>query len=124
MSNRALFTDTVTVFNQVSDNEWRRTVVKGVQWTDKVEKSNSDGVISILQYASVTFPKGTYENITLSPGSEQDCIILGAVEGTITTERGQRVSDLLKQYPRSGLIKSVKDNSLRRHLKNKKVVLV
>lgn len=124
MINRTLFTDTVTVFNQISENEWRRTVVRDVQWTDKVEKSNTDGVISIAQYASVTFPEGTYENITLSPAAEQDCIIFGEVDDTITNERGHRISDILKRYSRAGLIKTVKDNSLRGHLKHIKVVLV
>ena len=26
-----LFTDTVTIYNKISDSEWKRTVVKGVQ---------------------------------------------------------------------------------------------
>ena len=34
----ALFTDTVTIYNKISDSEWKRTVVKGVQWSDKTEK--------------------------------------------------------------------------------------
>jgi len=122
----ALFTDTVTVYNQISDAEWRRTVVKGVQWKDKVEKVSADGVISITQYASVTFPKGTYETITLSPAAEQDCIVYGETDESIKIngERGHRISDLQKQYPRSGMIKAVNDNTKRRYLQNMKVVIV
>ena len=33
-----LFTDTVTIYNKIYDSEWKRTVVKGVQWSDKTEK--------------------------------------------------------------------------------------
>ena len=51
-----LFTDTVTIYNKISDSEWKRTVVKGVQWSDKTEKKNENGKISIARYASVTFP--------------------------------------------------------------------
>ena len=51
----ALFTDTVTIYNKISDSEWKRTVVKGVQWSDKTEKKNENGKISIARYASVTF---------------------------------------------------------------------
>ena len=28
----ALFTDTMTVYNCIGENQWKRTVVKGVQW--------------------------------------------------------------------------------------------
>lgn len=51
-----LFTDTVTIYNKIYDSEWKRTVVKGVQWSDKTEKKNENGKISIARYASVTFP--------------------------------------------------------------------
>ena len=33
----AMFTDTITLYNKVSDTEWKRTVVTGVQWADKTE---------------------------------------------------------------------------------------
>lgn len=31
----ALFTDTITVYNSIGECKWKRTVVHGVQWTDK-----------------------------------------------------------------------------------------
>ncbi len=49
----ALFTDTVTIYNKISDSEWKRTVVEGVQWSDKTEKQNDNGKISIARYAVV-----------------------------------------------------------------------
>ena len=119
----ALFTDTVTVYNKISDTEWKRTVVECVQWSDKTEKKNDGGKISIAHYVSVTFPEGTYEDVTLASGREDDCIVYGAVEDVIRDEKGSRVSDLLRKYDKSGLIKVVNDNSGRDYLKNKKVVL-
>lgn len=120
---RALFTDTVTIYIQISDSVWKRFVVNGVQWSEKNEKKNENGKLSIVKYVSVTFPEGTYEELEFNPEKESDCIVLGKSDDVITGEKGNRISDLLKKYPNSGLIKSVKDNSRRDFLKNIKVVL-
>ena len=119
----ALFSDTVTIYNKISDTEWKRTVVEGVQWSDKTDKQNNNGKISVARYASITFPEGTYNGLTLSSSNEEDCIIFGKVEDAVSGTKGQRVSDLMKKYPKSGLIKSVNDNSNRDMLKNIKVVV-
>ncbi|MBQ6696189.1 MAG: hypothetical protein IJN16_05745 [Lachnospiraceae bacterium] len=116
----AVFTDTVTVYNKISDTEWKRTVVEGVQWSEKTDKKNVDGVISIAKYISVTFPEDTYEELALNAS---DCIIYGAVDDVVDGTRGTRISDLVKKYPKSGIIQSVNDNSHRDFLKNIKVVL-
>lgn len=119
----ALFTDTVTVYNKISDSEWKRTVINGVQWADKKEKKNENGKVSIARYASVTFPEGTYDGLLLEPSREEDCIICGAVQDPVTGAKGQRVSDLLKKYQKSGTIQSVNDNRDKDFLKNIKVVV-
>lgn len=116
----ALFTDTVTVYHKISDVEWRRTVVKGVQWVDKVEKTNTDGVLSIVQYASVTFPESTFEGLELNIS---DAIVLGEITDEVGENRGERIGDLLKKYPDSGTVRFVKNNNRRTYLKNVKVVL-
>ena len=118
-----MFTDTVTIYNKISDSEWKRTVVEGVQWFDKSDIQNSSGKIRVAKYISVTFPESIYEGLTLQAGNEDDCIVYGVVEDFITGEKGNRVSDLLKKYPKSGRIQSVNDNSNRNFLKNIKVVL-
>ena len=118
-----LITDTVTIYNKISDSEWKRTIVKGVQWSDKTEKKNENGKISIARYASVTFPNGTYEGLTLNSANEEDCIVYGAVEDVIEDAKGKRISDLVKKYPKSGMIQSVNDNSNRDFCKNIKVVV-
>lgn len=119
----ALFTDTVTIYNKISDTEWKRTVVEGVQWSDKTEKQNDNGKINIARYASITFPESTYEGLTLNSSNEEDCIVFGAVEDVVEDVKGCRISDLMKKYPKSGLIQSVNDNSNRDFLKNIKVVV-
>lgn len=121
-----LFTDTVTIYSKttVEDQEtWVRTVVHGVQWSDKTSKANVDGKISVARYISVTFPEGTYEGLNLSAANEEDAIVYGEVTDEVTGARGNRISDLLEKYPKSGRIESVNDNSRRDFLKNIKVVL-
>lgn len=120
---RALFTDTVTIYNKISDTEWKCTVVEGVQWTDKTEKQNDNGKISIARYASVTFPQGTFEGLTLDSSNEEDCIVYGSIEDVVEDVKGKRIADLMKKYPKSGLIQSVNDNSNRDFLKSIKVVI-
>lgn len=120
---RPMFNDTVTIFNKVSDTEWEKTVVKGVQWAERFEKKNDNGKISVVRYVSITFPKGTYEGLVLEAGKEEDCIVYGEISDVLKDEKGSRVSDLMEKYPRSGLIQSVNDNSGRDFLKNIKVVI-
>lgn len=119
----ALFTDVVTIYNKISDSEWRRTVVEGVQWADKTEKKNENGKISVVRYAQITFPEGTYEGLLLESGREEDAIFFGVISDKVTAEKGSRLSELLKKYPKSGIIQSVNDNSNRDFLKNIKVVV-
>lgn len=119
----ALFTDTVTIYNKIFETQWKRTVINGVQWSDRTEKKNDNGKISVARYALVTFPQGAYEGIALSAYGEEDCIVLGAVDDVVCDVKGQRISDLRKKYPKSGLIQSVNDNSGRNFLKNIKVVV-
>nr|DAN87735.1 MAG TPA: hypothetical protein [Caudoviricetes sp.] len=118
-----IFTDTVTVYKKISDGEWVRTTVSGVQWSDKSDKKNENGKISIARYASVTFPEGTYEELMLYPFGEEDCIIYGTVWDVVEDVKGKRISDLLKKYQKSGRIQSVNDNSNRDFCKNIKVVV-
>lgn len=119
----AMFTDIITLYNKISDSEWRRTIVEGVQWADKTEKKSENGKISVVRYAQITFPEGSYEGLLLESGREEDCIVYGAVFDKVTAEKGSRLSDLLKKYPESGIIQSVNDNSNRDFLKNIKVVV-
>jgi len=119
----AVFTDSVTIYNKVDDSTWNRTVVNGVQWSDKTEKQVSDKVVTVANYATVTFPQGAYSGLILDSNREEDCVVKGAVNDTVSGQRGHRIADILAKYQHSGLIKSVNDNSNRTFLPNIKVVI-
>ena len=115
-----LGTDTVTIYKKLPDDTFGRIVVKGVQWTDKDEIVNTSGRVNIAKYASVTFFAGTFEGLGLLDFTEEDAIFYGVIYDEVDDGR---ISTLLKKYPKSGIIKSVKDNSNRDFLRNVKVVL-
>lgn len=121
-----LFNDTVTIFNKRMDKEtavWDKTVVSGVQWSDHDEKNENAGRISVGHYANITFPEGTYDGLILNAANEEDAIFYGEIDAVIEDIKGHRITDIMKQYPKSGRIKSVNDNSNRDFLKNIKVVI-
>ena len=135
---RALFTDTVTVITRVPAENWlwdtfafeiseiggyQLVSIGGVQWSAKEEKVNNNGRVSIRKYAAVTFPKGVYENINFDLLDEEFSIFYGHMTEVPVDEKGKRLSDLLGKYPKSGLVKSVNDNSNRTMLPHVKVVL-
>ena len=106
----ALFTDTVTIYNKISETEWKRTVVEDVQWSDHADRTNENGKVSVAHSTSVTFPKPTYEGLVLDSSNEEDCIVYGAVEDVIEDVKGKRISDLLEKYPKE-IIASLNDIS-------------
>lgn len=126
-----LFNDTVTIFNKSVENDpfgqeiatWKKTVVNNVQWSDHDEKNENSGRVSVGHYANITFPEGTYEELTLNAANTEDAIFYGEIDAIIEDKKGHRVSDLISRYPKSGRIKSVNDNSNRDLLKNIKVVI-
>lgn len=121
-----LFNDTVTIFNKRMDKEtavWDKTVVNGVQWSDHDEKNENAGRVSVGHYANITFPDGTYDGLILNAANEEDAIFYGKIDAVIEDIKGHRITDIMKQYPKSGRIKSVNDNSNRDFLKNIKVVI-
>lgn len=121
-----LFNDTVTIFNKRMNKEtavWDKTVVNGVQWSDHDEKNENAGRVSVGHYANITFPEGTYDGLILNAANEEDAIFYGEIDAVIEDIKGHRITDIMKQYPKSGRIKSVNDNSNRDFLKNIKVVI-
>lgn len=118
----AVFTDTVTMYKKQSSETWDRTVIKNVQWSEKSEKINNNGQISVAKYVSITIPYPLCDMILFLPFTDEDAIVYGNVTDVVTTEKGHRISDLLKSH-KGGIIKSVNDNSNRDYLKNIKVVL-
>lgn len=113
--------DVVTLYKKQPDGSFARHVIPGVQWSDKSDVANVNGRTSVTTSISVTFFEGTYDGIDLLNFSEEDAIFLGEIKDEVVDGR---ISALLKTYTRSGVIKSVNDNSNRDYLKNIKVVLV
>lgn len=121
-----LFNDTVTIFNKRMNGEtavWDKTVVNDVQWSDTDQKNENAGRISVGHYVNITFPEGTYDGLILNAENEEDAIFYGEIDAVIEDIKGHRITDIMKQYPKSGRIKSVNDNSNRDLLKNIKVVI-
>lgn len=117
-----LFNDTVTIY-QKSGGSWSRTIVEGVQWSDVTDKSLMTGRLTSSKSANITFPEEVLDQINLTSFTEEDAIFFGALEDEVTTVKGSRLSDLLAAHPKSGIIRSVNDNSNRDLLKNIKVVV-
>lgn len=118
-----LFNDTVTIYKKNSGS-WTRTVVAGVQWSDVTDKVLTNGRLTATKSGKITFPEATFGVLPdlLNFGSE-DAIFKGTLTDAVTDTAGQRLSDLIKAHPQSGIIRSVNDNSNRDHLRNIKVVV-
>ena len=116
----ALFTDSITIYNKTTSS-WSRTVVDGVQWSDKADRINNNGRVKVDPYATITFPQGTYEGIRLDPRQDEDAILYGVVPDMPNTT-SFRLSDVIKRN-KGGIIQSVNDNSNRDYLKNIKVTV-
>lgn len=131
-----MFTDTVTIYNYYQDT-WKRTVIKGVQWTPSIVKTAANGKIDIANVVNITIPTTIqcdkaympykeYVKLsdvasywTLNPADNQDIMILGDREVDITDT--YKLKNLRADYE-AHTVKSVKDNRLRARLKNIKVV--
>ena len=119
----ALFTDTVTLFQKRSGT-WHRTVVKGVQWSDRIEKTVQAGQMQAAKSTTITFPEATLSQIDLSSFTEEDAVFYGEITAIIDdSDKTKRISTLISNHPKSGIIRAVNDNSNRDFLKNIKVVI-
>lgn len=122
-----MLTDTITLYNHYKGH-WMRTVLKGVQWTEKVTKTvDSSGVLHATPEVSITVPfRPGYvspklyrgEGFTFGLGN-LDVVVLG--ECVMEISDTYTISDLQAEYPSSATIYAVKDNTIRTYLKHWKV---
>ena len=139
----SLFTDTITLYNHYRhgrEKYWQRTVLRGVQWKQKIVHTASDtGSVVVITETSVTIPVDVdanwrvyvrplefsmaedKENLwTLSPADGGDLMIYGEcmteISGDVTAD------DLCKLG--AVVVKAAKDNTLRQYLKHWKVVAI
>lgn len=117
-----LFNDTVTLYQKQAEG-YKTTVLTGVQWSDVVDKTIVNGKLTLTKSANITIPENKISEVDLARYTEEDAIFFGEIQEEITDEKGRRLSDLLKAFPKSGIIRSVNDNSNRDRLKNIKVVI-
>lgn len=118
-----LFNDTVTLYQKQTDGSYNRTVVSGVQWSDVTDKSLATGKLTTSKSANITIPENKLSEVDLASYTEEDAIFFGEIQEEVTDVKGSRLSDLLKAHQKSGIIRTVNDNSNRDRLKNIKVVI-
>lgn len=117
-----LFNDTVTLYQKQAEG-YKITVLKGVQWSDVVDKTIVNGKLTLTKSANITIPEDKISEVDLASYTEEDAIFFGEIQEEVTDEKGSRLSDLLKAFPKSGIIRTVNDNTNRDRLKNIKVVI-
>ena len=117
-----LFNDTVTLYQKQAEG-YKITVLKGVQWSDVVDKTIVNGKLTLTKSANITIPEDKISEVDLASYTEEDAIFFGEIQEGVTDEKGSRLSDLLKAFPKSGIIRTVNDNTNRDRLKNIKVVI-
>ena len=124
-----VFIDTVTLYNHY-ENEWYKTVLKDVQWTEKIERTvDSDGVMHLTLSVTVTVPyragyvePKTYKGEGFTFGLDNlDIIVLGKCDKNISDT--YTITDLQNEY-RAATISAVKDNTQRKLLKYWRVMAV
>jgi tRNA(Leu) C34 or U34 (ribose-2'-O)-methylase TrmL len=136
----ALFGDTITLYNHYKAarvDYWQRTVITGVQYRAKTEKTVDSAGLHIANSVSVTIPDSADAGVrtylapvafaadtaktnhwSLDPAGNQDFIVFGAVTKDITT---LYTIDALKAEYGYVTVKAVSDNTLRPRLKQWKV---
>lgn len=141
---RSLFTDTITVYNRTMANRepvWHRTVIRGVQWTQKSRISyDASGKNIYTTETSITIPVDADARgkryaapkaylatadpdalWTLNAESGEDVIVKGECPWNISDV--YTLDNLNREYGYVSII-AVADNTSREHLKNWKVVAV
>ena len=119
-----LFGDVVTLYNHY-DGKWYRTVLTGVQWTEKTTKTvDSDGKMHVNPEIGLTVPyragyvlKKEYVGRGFTFGLDNlDVVVLGCCEAEITDD--YTITDLKRDYESAATIYTVSDNTLRPLLKH------
>lgn len=133
-----IFNDTITIYNHKEDDSYQRTVVRGVMYSSRTEKTvTADGKINLATTVSVTIPEtavcnrryvtkrefkvltDTSECWTLNESDNLDVIVWGAVEQELTED--YRLKHLKADYD-CVTVAAIEDNRNKPRLKHIKVV--
>lgn len=124
-----VFTDTVTLYNH-HDDSWYRTILEGVQWTEKTERTvDSDGVMHLTLSIAVTVPyragyvePEAYKGEGFTFGLDNlDIVVLGACDKVISDS--YTITDLQEEF-KAATISAVSDNTKRKLLKHWRVTAI
>ena len=141
---RSPFTETITLYNSAVEDRvqvWRRTVIRGVQWTQRRRINFDTNGRSVYETeTSVTIPfdadadgktylapkeyqaAESHDAVwTLNPANGDDVIVYGECPWNIS--EAYTLDDLNREYGYVS-IHAVSDNTARAHLKNWKVAAV
>lgn len=137
----SLFTDVITVFNHSTNQDggdiWKRTIIKGVQWTHaKLQTKTASGIQTETRVESLTIdfnhdygndaytPSKSYtgNGWTLNSTDGLDIVVLGEITQDITDE--YPLEKLFDTYEYVGKVTEVIDNRNRRFLRTIKVTVV
>lgn len=136
-----IFNDTITVYNHRPDDTYQRTVLCGVMYARKAEKTvTADGKLKFVSSVTVTIPEtavtapvmriyvpperfrqlddAAEDYWTLDPAGNLDVIVPGACGAEISED--YRLKDLKKDHPYA-TVAAVSDNRGRNRLKHIRV---
>lgn len=86
----SLFTDTMTVYNSIGENRWKRTVVKGIQWTNQelsVQTEKNARVKKMAKNITIDFSRN-YGNAVYLEAKEFEKLDDKAGHWTLNAENG------------------------------------
>jgi len=123
-----IFNNVVTLYNHYIHNDsdvWKRTVLAGVQWTEKnIKAIGTDGKLSVVPEITITIPEragyiesASFEGSGFTFGLDNlDVVTLGICEKEITDEFS--ITDLRRERPNTATIYAVADNTKAQRLKH------
>lgn len=105
----SLFTDTMTAYHY-DGSAWERTVIRGVQWREKVERVDANGQRTLNRVVSVTIP------FDVSLTADGNTVLLPGEHPDISNIKEIRTQDGYCT------VKAISNNMLRARLKHWKVI--
>lgn len=122
-----IFREVITIYNHYR-GAWRRTVLHGVQWSNKIERTtDSQGKMYTVSEVSITVPEREgyvpakeYAGEGFTFGIDNlDVVVYGICTDEITDE--YTITDLKKNHDKVVTVYAVKDNTNRQNLKHWRV---
>lgn len=130
-----LFTDTITLYNHYREgrtDRWKRTVLHGVQWTQKtVRTASNNGSVVVTTETNITIPDrdGYAKPLDFAQAADKSGLWTLAPDDLVLL--GESIVEVVNEVTTDDLctlgvvtVRSVEDNTLRPRLKHWKVVAI